>query len=399
MARQVPRRPAGFDYGYRPAWYFSNLDSKTVVLASILGEERRRDVEERLASGDFDPTVWGEWLTESKLDDDIRTMFGDAHPGLMGGEYLPPLEDGQIEIARIVYASVTQDVTSIRARRCGKRIRYAIVDENEYVYTASRLSSTKPLTLGQLIRLINRSHPAEEDGFDNGLVFSFLENIIAYGGDADSMRHFIRVESAFYPELGRCYEEAIERYFNKHYPADALIPDEIGEIVDWVCEGKTEPAPSWAIEEFERWALARGWTDQNLVWAAWRVVAKDLEPDWESDDRFYDHLEQPMPADLARFIERREPLPVEWRPVVAAAFRRFLVRHPQVAFNSYGLPDFIVSRLTHREKEKSIYVVSNTTGLPSSRKQSINGYYATLRKAKAALRAFARPCEGDKKAA
>ena len=42
----------------------------------------------------------------------------------MGGEYLPPLEDDEIEIAQYVYASVTQDVTSIRARRCGKRIRY-----------------------------------------------------------------------------------------------------------------------------------------------------------------------------------------------------------------------------------------------------------------------------------
>ena len=58
--------------------------------------------------------------------------------------------------------------------------------------------------------------------------------------DADGMKHFIRVESAFYPELGRCYDEAIERYFNKHWPADALIPDEIEEIVDWVCDGKTE---------------------------------------------------------------------------------------------------------------------------------------------------------------
>ena len=66
------RRPAGFDYGFRPTSYFEDLDPTTIVVASILGEERRKDVQARIASSDFDPFVWGEWLTESKLEDDIR---------------------------------------------------------------------------------------------------------------------------------------------------------------------------------------------------------------------------------------------------------------------------------------------------------------------------------------
>jgi hypothetical protein len=119
MTTLIDRRPAGFDYNFRPRSYFDDLDPSTVVVASILGEERRRDVERRLRKGDFDPAVWGEWLTDSKLDDDLRRFTGCVHPAFMGGEYLPPLQENEIEIARIVLASVMQDVISIRACRCG----------------------------------------------------------------------------------------------------------------------------------------------------------------------------------------------------------------------------------------------------------------------------------------
>ena len=47
----------------------------------------------------------------------------------MGGEYLPKLEKGEVEIARISLRSVTADQISARARRIGAQIEYAIVDE------------------------------------------------------------------------------------------------------------------------------------------------------------------------------------------------------------------------------------------------------------------------------
>jgi hypothetical protein len=122
MSKYVTRFPTGFDYMYRPESYFANLDAETLVVGSILGEERRKDVRRRLASGEADPLVREEWLTESKLEPSTRLLLGGIHPAFMGGEYLPQFGQNEIEIARIVLASVTQDVISIRARRSDKRI-------------------------------------------------------------------------------------------------------------------------------------------------------------------------------------------------------------------------------------------------------------------------------------
>ena len=200
-----------FDFGYRPASYFEDLDRNTLIVASIFGEERRKDVQDRLESGDFDPIVWGEWLTETKLDESTRELIGRVHPAFMGGEYLPDFREDEIEIARIICASVTQDVTSIRARRSGKRISYRIVDEHENKFIVSKKSSPQSLTMQELIDLINGSKQLEDEK-EGGIIFSImnwnLENVI----DPSTLRGFISVASSFYPELARYYAGEIDRY-------------------------------------------------------------------------------------------------------------------------------------------------------------------------------------------
>ena len=70
----------------------------------------------------------------------------------MGGEYLPDQRRREVEIARITIASVTQDVTSIYARRTKHRIVYRVVDEygGETLAEKNTRSSKQPLTLVQL---------------------------------------------------------------------------------------------------------------------------------------------------------------------------------------------------------------------------------------------------------
>jgi len=201
------------DIGFRPLSYFESLDPTTVIVSSILGEERRKDVIERLATGNYDPHVWGEWLTESKLDDSIRQMIGQSHPKFMGGEYLPSLDEDEIEIARIVCASVTQDVTSVRACRKGKRIYYRVVDEHEGEYQMARSWSSQPLTLGELIHLINCTDRVD-DSMANGLVFSIIDWNLESNPDAESLRGFISVSSNFYLELASYFDHAINRYLD-----------------------------------------------------------------------------------------------------------------------------------------------------------------------------------------
>ncbi len=88
----------GIDYEYRPLSCFENLTPQQVILGSILGEARRKDVAERMTRGDFDPTVFGDWLTESQLDDTTREMLGKVHTAFMGGEYLPPLRGNELRL-------------------------------------------------------------------------------------------------------------------------------------------------------------------------------------------------------------------------------------------------------------------------------------------------------------
>jgi hypothetical protein len=213
MYQHVTRFPSGFDYDFRPDSYFDGLDPRTLTVASILGEERRKDVARRLELGDLDPMVCGDWLVEPVLDDDIRSIIGRAHPAFMGGEYLPGLGENEIEIARVVLASVMQDVTSIRARREGGRIRYRVEDEYETDFASFQTESEKPLTLRELISLIDGSvNP--DDSFGHGLAWPHIFVHINAGCEDDA-RSLVSVESEFYPELGRYYARVIREYFEE----------------------------------------------------------------------------------------------------------------------------------------------------------------------------------------
>ncbi len=204
-----------FNLDFRPPSYFQDVDPPTLIVASILGEERRKDVKERIAKGTLHPVICGDWLTESKLDDDLRTLIGRSHPRFMGGEYLPPLADDEIEIARIVCASIMQDVTSIRARRRSSRIHYRVVDEYENQFATSRAWSLKPLTMRELVSLINSS--GIDDGLmDHGLVYSIIDAT----DEPESVRDFITVASSFYPELEAYFEHATNEYIDAQRPAE-----------------------------------------------------------------------------------------------------------------------------------------------------------------------------------
>jgi hypothetical protein len=72
------------------------------------------------------------------------------------GEYLPALEDGEVEIVMIGFRSVMGDVTSVRAKKAGNGILYNVVDENfgEIGYKFEPHESSHPLTFGQITDLL-----------------------------------------------------------------------------------------------------------------------------------------------------------------------------------------------------------------------------------------------------
>lgn len=212
----------GIDLSFRPRTYFGPLPLETHLLAHVTGHERRELLRLLLAAGGAEQAPPA--LVVSTLREDDRRDLGRIHPAMMGGEYLPPLDPGETEIARISLASVTADQISVRAKPVPDGIAYRIIDEydNDCMGYQCRPSITAlPLTLRELVEMLEG---ACEGG---GAVLShIIGNIECGGAYVDELRNFVRVSSEFYPELAGYYEWRIEAWFDEHYPAEDTEAEE-----------------------------------------------------------------------------------------------------------------------------------------------------------------------------
>jgi len=197
----------------------------------------------------------------------------------MGGEYLPPLRLGEVEIARVELASTLSDVISVRARRQGDEIHYSVVDEypeqHEEGYWLRFRTSTQPLTLRQLVQLIDSADPDPDDPLRgpekwSGMAYGDLDRHLERPDKRS--KYFVTVTSEFYPQLGEYYRRKIEervRRAVRGLPLDALEgpplwlkelsecqpADRPDVLLGW--EGRqvlvlcrTETARKWARERF-----------------------------------------------------------------------------------------------------------------------------------------------------
>ena len=202
---QVPEVP-GIDLAYRPRNYFWAADLKVPLPSSIAGESRRQLVR---ALMEWDAPI-PDGLDAAVLGEAMREAWGGLHPSHMGGEYLPPLRKGEVEIARISLQSVTADQISIRARRTGRRIGFRVVDEypETSTYVCHPASSVSPLSLGELIALMER---ASEGG---SIIFPILAMNSRYSTQAE-LATFITVTSDFYPDLGGYYRALTDAWLEE----------------------------------------------------------------------------------------------------------------------------------------------------------------------------------------
>ena len=156
-----------------------------------------------------------------KLHEAGRSI-GKIHPALMGGHYLPKNTAGEVEIARVTIESTTRDVVSIRAKRQGKRIKYRMVDEHGTVFLIQPASSDRPLTMGELIELIDTSLPEGEDERWRGQSNSLRNNALMEPDEVtnidyldfetlksmtepERLLNYVKIRSSFYPELEAYY--------------------------------------------------------------------------------------------------------------------------------------------------------------------------------------------------
>jgi hypothetical protein len=127
----------------------------------------------------------------------------------LGREFLPHKQPNEVEIALISLASVTGDVVAITARRRGRHTVYNIVDEYAAQFLFEPKQSQQPLSMGELIALIDGA-TGHLEGDREGLTSAFRNyNLDACA--AERLVDFVTVTSNFYPELRAYYaEEAVE---------------------------------------------------------------------------------------------------------------------------------------------------------------------------------------------
>jgi len=144
--------------------YFQPTTPVETMLRRIKGNTRRAMVIAAVEQDGID-TIPEPWLAHD-LSDNLKGALGSQQPDYRGGEDLPDLLDGEVEIARVsLVDSVHGEVTSLRARRDndGSAILLTLVDEygdiSEEEYKLEKSCFSSPLTAEEVLQVFNNSEP------------------------------------------------------------------------------------------------------------------------------------------------------------------------------------------------------------------------------------------------
>ena len=126
-----------------------------------------------------------------------------------GGNYLPKFLNCEVEIARLALESTTWDVKSIRARPTSRGITYRVVDEYNNKYSFRPKTSRQPLSMGQLVDLIEGLNV---DGISSSPAALRAHQTADNANEIMQLETFVTVSSDFYPSLERWYAYEAERW-------------------------------------------------------------------------------------------------------------------------------------------------------------------------------------------
>jgi len=195
------------DMSFRPDSYWPESLTPDQLLSRIRGRTRQQ-----IARRIYDAQGFrglNEFLVKEGLTDEERSAWGGVGPWCLGGEFLPPLYENEIEIARISMASTTSDQISVRARQVEGAIHYRIVGEYEEEesmrYELPFEQSEQPLTLTELIDLIDGACQPEPY-CPGGILTSNWTAMSTWDYDPVEILGFLSLSSPFYPQLGDCYQ-------------------------------------------------------------------------------------------------------------------------------------------------------------------------------------------------
>jgi hypothetical protein len=144
----------------RPGYFQSTLPVETFI-RRIKGNARRAMILMALEEDGID-SIPEPWLVHD-LSAGFKNILGAQQPDHRGGEDLPDLLDGEIEVARVsLVDSIHGEVTSLRARleEDGKSIQLRIVGEyEEQTFELEQDTFAEPLTAEEALKVFRNSEP------------------------------------------------------------------------------------------------------------------------------------------------------------------------------------------------------------------------------------------------
>lgn len=203
-----------FDLSFCPEMYW---DAQVCFLANVTGTIRRRLLELAIADENAPAAVFEIYSDKDKAWQ-ILPALGFQYPAARSGEDLKPLRPNETEIARVwTPGTIHAEVTSVRALRNRNRILYSVTDEywdSGSDYRIRRKSSSRPLTMGELINLMDTAEWGERDqcADGKGLVLPWWEQAWESQPDVDYVRQYVAVQSYFYPQLKDWYLAEFENW-------------------------------------------------------------------------------------------------------------------------------------------------------------------------------------------
>ena len=208
----MPNASGTFNLEFRPKsyWVYANARQQLKAGQTRVDDGELLDLCDEVVAEEESGS--GEMSVRAELD--LLTAF-------LGRLNHPAREGGAVEIAHIHMFNPWCDFSSVLAEWRDGRIHYQVVDNypQYWSYRCTPESSERPLTLGELIELIDTAEQVSADS-DNvesrGLVFDVLDRNAEESGcreDLKELRSFIRVTSPFYDELEVWYAIACDEWY------------------------------------------------------------------------------------------------------------------------------------------------------------------------------------------
>jgi hypothetical protein len=195
------KRFSGIDYEFRSDSYWQEgADAIDHALRSIGDAHRRKVIADLWREGKLTEVLAEIFAANLSPEEEFGPHNLGPPDGTAGAKDDPRrFPPGEVELLRVTIGVPALNRISLRARPAASgRIAYRMVDDEERFYAPEPAFSDAPLTLGELIELLESARPADTVG-------RFLQFQVRQGIDPGLAAGTTRVESALYPDVTRHY--------------------------------------------------------------------------------------------------------------------------------------------------------------------------------------------------